>query len=395
MANDLIKLDLSGIKSFVKTTLKDAVSELKDIDQYLTKISVSNEKLSKSDLAALTDNAFDIAGKYGKDAADYLAAVEEATHAGYENAEAIAELSVAAQTAGDMTAELANQFIVTADNAYELNGSVEKLTELLDGSNSITNRNAVSMTELAEGMAVVGSTAASLGVEAAETTAALGTLIAATRQGGSETAEALRDILLYTGQVADETKGISTEGLSAYERACESLNVSLKETRNGVLSLRDPMKVLQELSAAYSKLDETDIRRTDLLNSVGSRTSATQLDALLSNWSAYESMLQQYQAGTGSMAAEAEKTADSWEGALNRLKNTWVDTVGNIADSDAIITAINSLNELLSVLNRFTDWAGSFGTLGIGAGLFAGLQNVGRDKMLSLKQNNLFEICRP
>lgn len=84
------------------------------------------------------------------------------------------------------------------------------------------------------------------------------------------------------------------------------------------------------------------------------------------------------------MEREAEKTANSWEGSLNRLSNTWTDTVENIADSDAIVTTINSLNDLLSFVNELTSNLGSVGTIGLGAGLFAGIKNVGRDKMFSL-----------
>lgn len=46
------------------------------------------------------------------------------------------------------------------------------------------------------------------------------------------------------------------------------------------------------------------------------------------------------------------------------------------------MTAItNQLNGFLSVINKITDKLGSLGSIGVGAGLFAGLKNVGRDKM--------------
>ena len=81
--------------------------------------------------------------------------------------------------------------------------------------------------------------------------------------------------------------------------------MSLKEVKDGVLQLRDPMQVLKELSIEYNKLSETDLKRTNLLNSVGGKLRSTQLDALLRQWSMYEEMLQQYEAGSGSMAREA------------------------------------------------------------------------------------------
>lgn len=123
------------------------------------------------------------------------------------------------------------------------------------------------------------------------------------------------------------------------------------------------MEVLKELSVEYNKLEETDLRRTNLLNSVGGKLRATQLDALLRQWSTYEKMLGEYEAGIGSMAVEAEKTANSWQGSLNRLSNTFADTIGNIAESDTIITLINTLNDFLQIINKTTDALGGFGSV--------------------------------
>ena len=138
------------------------------------------------------------------------------------------------------------------------------------------------------------------------------------------------------------------------------------------------MEVIRDLATEYSKLDSGDSRRTDLLNSVGSNLRADALNAILENYDMYEKMLQEYANGAGSMAADAEKNIRSWEGSLNRLSNTWTDTVGNIANPDAIVTAINGLNSLLSVVNNVTDQLGPLGTIGFGAGLFAGVQNTGK-----------------
>jgi len=379
-------LSVSAAVMFLISKTKEAIQELKEMDTLLTEISKANDKLSKDELKEIGNNSFDTASKYGKKSTDYLSGVQEASRAGYTNAEGIAELSVAAQGAGDMTADIANQMIIATDKAYKLGGSIESLKAVLDGMNYITNNNAVNMTELSEAMSITGSTAASFGVDVNETVAAIGTMAATTQQSGSEVARAFKAILLNIRQVSDADEGIDAEGLTKYEKACNALGVKLKETKDGVLSLRDPMTVLKELSIAYNKLDESDIRRTNLLSSVGGKLRATQLDALLRQWDTYETMLKQYEDGTGSMAVEAEKTSKSWEGSLNRLSNTWADTVKNIADSDAIIAAINSLNALLSVINKLTESIGPIGTIGLGVGLFKGLKTVGRNK-------NVFPIC--
>lgn len=386
-------LSASTIVMTVISKTREAITELKEIDTLLTEISKANDSLSKSDLTGIGDRSFETASQYGRKATDYLAGVQEMSRAGYQNAEAMGELSVKAQGAGAMTADVANSFIVATDKAYKLNGSLTELTTVMDGINYITNHNAVNMTELSEGFSIVASTAASFGVESNELTAALGTMAASTQQSGSEVARAFRAILLNIRQVSDEEEGIDAEGLTKYEEACNALGVKLKETKNGIQELKDPMDVLRQLSVEYNKLSDTDIRKVNLLNSVGGKLRATQLDALLRGWSDYETMLGQFADGSGSMAREAEKTANSWEGSMNRLSNTWTDTIGNIANSSAITGLVNGLNSVLTLVNKLTSALGSLGSIGLGAGLFASFKNVGINMLVAYLSNRYcFEL---
>ena len=80
-----------------------------------------------------------------------------------------------------------------------------------------------------------------------------------------------------------------------------------------------------------------------------------QLAALLSNWDTYKKILGDYQNAQGSAAQEAEKTANSWEGSINRLSNSWTDLVANFADSSEITTVINFLNGIVSSVDILTE----------------------------------------
>ncbi len=368
------------MKDFITSQFQDAIPDLKEIDTLLTEIKKTTDGLAKSGLADIEKQSFRTASRYGKSAADYLQAVQDAAGAGYKNAADIAELSLAAQNAGGITAELANQYISAADNAYRLGGSIEKLTAILDGASAISSHNAVGMAELAEGMSLAGEYTASLGLEADEATAALATVIAATGQGGTEAAQSLKAILLNTQQIADEGQGIDGGGLARYADACQALNVSLEETKDGAASLRGPMAILKDLSQAYAALAPGDARKASLLGSLGSAQGAQALDAVLSNFGMYEKMLQEYTYGTGALAKQAELTANSWEGSLNRLSNTWADTVKNLADSGSTTFAINSLNDILTIVNNLTQSLKPLTIAGLGIGLVAGIKNVGRVK---------------
>ena len=372
-------LSASTAVMFFVSKAKETVTELKDIDTYLTEISKSNDKLTESQLKTIGADSFDTASKYGKKATNYLSGVQEASRAGYENAEAIAELSTAVQGAGDTNDDLANSYIIATDKAYDMNGSIEELTKTLDGSNNITNHNAVNMTELAEGMKVVGSQAASSQISVKETTAAIGTLVAVTQQSGSEMGNAFKGILMnlrqVTGEVDDGGDAIDEESLTKYEKACEQLGVSLSTVKNGVVSLKEPMQILKELSEEYTKLDKSDAKRANLLSAVGGKYRANALNAILENYDTYEKMLKDYEDGEGSMVEEAEKTANSWEGSLNRISNTFNDVMGNIVNSDFVITCINFLDNVLSLINKITSALGSWGTIGVGVGVTAFVKN--------------------
>ena len=72
------------------------------------------------------------------------------------------------------------------------------------------------------------------------------------------------------------------------------------------------------------------------------------------------------------------------EGSLNRLSNTWTDTVENVLNADDLTTIVDGLNGILNFVNSLTEKLGTLGTIGLGAGIFAGVKNVGRTKMYVL-----------
>lgn len=120
----------------VENALTSSINELKNIDTIITEISKAADVPVKQ-LKELGSNSFDVASKYGQKASDYLLGVQEMTRAGYADTSGMAELSTLAQSAGDMTAELANQYLIASDMAFGYGGNVEKLNALLDSQNQI------------------------------------------------------------------------------------------------------------------------------------------------------------------------------------------------------------------------------------------------------------------
>lgn len=181
-----------AISTFIRY-VRSAITKLKEIDTILTEISKTSDRTEES-LRKLGQTSFATASKYGQKASDYLLGVQEMSRAGFgeKESEQMAELSTLAQSAGDMTAELANAYLIATNAGYQFGGSAEKLTSVLDSQNYITNRNAVNMSELAEATKIVSSQAAQSGIGIDEMTAAVGTMIATTKQGGEVASRAFK-----------------------------------------------------------------------------------------------------------------------------------------------------------------------------------------------------------
>lgn len=365
--------------------LKEANDELKSINTILTEISKTSERTAKQ-LKELGDSSFETASKYGNKASNYLIGIQEMSRAGYENSEEMAELSTLAQSAGDMTAELANDYLIASDAAYGYGGNIEKLTALLDGQNQITNRNAVSMEELANATKVAGNMLSNVAnIPEKELSALLGTGIATSRESGETVARAMKSIMMNLQQVAGEGgfegEIIDEESLKKVEARCHSVGVELEYMHDGMVKLRDPMEVLKELADVYNSLPKDSADRAGIISDIGGKYRANVLSSVLSNFDKYEKMLGDYENSAGSAFEEAMKSANNWEGSLNRLSNTWTDIVGNIENSDGIIAGINALNSLLEVVNKLTSALGSIGSLGAISGGILGAKNFGGIKL--------------
>lgn len=346
---DKIKQSFSNwLISLPVKTLSDqiqyAFSQLREVDTILTDIRRLNATLSKSDLADIGKKAYAAADKYGQNVTDYLSTVRSLTQAGYKNAAELADLTLSLQNAGDLTADLAQTYITAADHAYDLNGNIQQLRTTLDGANNISNLNAVNLSDLAVGMTTVGTQAADAGVQINEVTAAIGTMATAANVTGADAGNAFLNILN---------------------------NLSFSDN-----SLQTPMEQLAAIADTYQNLDADSSERSNILSLLGTENDQAAIDALLSNWNLYQTMLSEYATGGGSISEEAALTADSWESSTNRLQNSWVNFIDTLVDQDAIVGTTNALSDLLNGIASITD------TVGALPPLIAGVTAIlGQDKL--------------
>lgn len=350
-----------GIQRIV-SSIGNSINELKEVDSILTEISKTSD-LTTAEINALGESAFDAASKWGKTASDYLLGIQEMSRSGYygEQAEQMAQLSILTQAAGDLDADMANSYLLASNAAYQYAGNVQNLNTLLDGQNSITNRNSVSMQDMAEATTQAASMASELGVAEDQLSAMIGTIESRTKAGGNEVGNAIKSLLI----------NVTNLNNAKIAGTFKKIGVAQTELVNGVEQMRNPIEILEDLAAVFNTLEESDPLRTEILTNIGQKYQANKLSSLLSGWSDYEKMLVDYSEGTGSAAIEAEKSANNWEGSLNKLSNAWTGFIQNFVDSDTIITATNALTGLINVVDKGSSTLGAIPTL---LGILGGYQ---------------------
>lgn len=342
-----------GIENVIQS-IQNSVIELKNVDSILTEISKTSD-MTSTQLAKLGETSFDSASKWGKKASDYLLGIQEMSRSGYygKQAEQMAETSILAQAAGDLNSDVANSYLLASNAAYQYSGNVQKLNALLDGQNMITNRNSVSMQDMAEATTEAASMASELGVQENQLSAMIGTIESRTKAGGNEVGNAIKSLLINVQNVNN----------SKIAGTFKKAGVAQTEFVNGIEKMRNPIEVLEDLAKVFNELEESDPLRTEILTNIGQKYQANKLSALLSGWSDYEKMLVDYSEGTGSAAKEAEKSANNWEGSLNKLSNTWTGFIQNFANSNMITSGLQGVTGIIKAFDTIISKAGTLETV--------------------------------
>ena len=336
-------------------SFKDAVSTMKAVDDELVTVRKVTGATAE-EMKRLEKQAYATASAYGVAADEYLESVAAFARAGYgDQAEALAELSTKTQIVGDTTAEVANQFLLAVDAAYQYKGNIESLTKVLDGANEIDNNYATSIEKIAEGLGKVAPIAAQTHVGINELTAAIGTITAVTQRSGTEAATALRALLL---NIVGDTKTEIEEGVTWTTGEIAGLTDVIKkyapaayEAAQATGEVIDPMEAIGGLAQSMKDGLLTEQELMNMVSDIGGKLRTSQLLALIQNWDMYKSMLEDFGNAAGSADAEVSNALDSWTRKTMQLKNTWTEFLTNFINSetvkgglDILIAAVDSLN---------------------------------------------------
>ena len=359
--NSFVNLLQNGLTAFmgykvinqVYESISDAYSELKNVDSEMVNIRKVTGK-SADEMERLEKSSYKISQNYGRSPSEYLASTAAFAKAGYnDKSDKLGELALLTENVGDVDNDLANQFLISSDAAWKLNGDIEQLSTILDGFNELSNMTATTVNDLAEGMTVSASVFAQAGLSAKDYSALVGTAQAKTQESGKVVARGMRTILmnirqikgtdLETGEIIDENS------LAKAESTLEDVGIDIRETVNGVSELRNPMQILQDLADKWKNL--SSVQQSAIQEALANKRQSNIFTALMENFNDVKKASQIYDESAGSAMRENEYYLDSWNAKLEMLKANWTSYISSITDISAIKTSLDVVSGILKLLN--------------------------------------------
>lgn len=365
----------------IGSMIRNALGEMQDMsDELVTYKKVTGA--TADEVARVRKEAYASAQKYGQSPSDFLGSVSTFARAGYkEQSAAMADLATKTMLVGDMSAEAATSFLITADAGYQLGGNIEALNAIIDKANIIDNNYATSLGKLADGFTIAAPLANTMGMSVDELMASLGTISAVTQRSGTETARALRALMLNI--MGDTTTEIE-DGVTATEESVGALQKVLQKYAKDALAaakasgkVLNPLEAIAALNKAWRNNDLSDAELMQIVSGLGGKLRSNELMAIIQHFDMLGEMLEKLKTESGSADDEVSAMMDSWTAKAQNLKTAFVEITNNSIQEGMV-------KNLLDTATGFVKWTGSLenfvGVAGAGlkaiSALNAGVKNL-------------------
>ena len=209
--------------------------------------------------------------------------------------------------------------------------------------------------EIATAMTKTASIADSANMEFETTAAFLSQIIETTRESAETAGTAMKTVVARFQELKKDPAEIGeVDGeivdANKIETALRTINVALRDTSG---QFRDLDDVFLEIASKWNTLD-TNTQRYIATMAAGSRQQSRFI-AMMSNYDRTMELVNAANNSAGASQKQFEKTTESLESKLNKLKNAWDAFTMGITNSTLIKTGVDLLTDLLSILNKLID----------------------------------------
>lgn len=366
---------------------KDMYQAVYDIDTAMTNLYKVTDETDARYNKFLT-NACKNAKELGRSVSSLVEQSANWSKLGYslDESEKLAQVSSIYANVGEVDDDTAVSDMVTVMKAYNI--AADESISIVDKYNKLGNEFATSSKDLGEGMSNAASMLALGGTDmnkalalltgGAEITQSAGELGNALKIGQMRV-QGMKGKLEELGEEVDE----NVESISKMQTHLLNLTEGKVNIFDDNNNFKDYYDILEETSKVLDKLSSTD--RADLLETLFGKNRANQGAAVLQAFQsgqvqkAYEASLN----ANGSAMQEQERWMKSMEAKTAQFEAAFQSLSNTVLNSDLLKFFIDFGTGAVSVLDTVTDKLGLLSTIGLGAGLFKGIKNVGRVKLIA------------
>lgn len=373
---------LENAVDLFRNAVRQAFEAVKELDAAMTEIAVVTE-FGVGDVWETLPEYTDLANKMGASIAGVYEVAKLYYQQGLDQQEVMKASEATLQMArvGNLDYAKSTDYMTAAIQGFKL--EMEDATRVNDVFSKLAAITAADTVEIAEALTRTASIANSAGMELETTSAFLTQMIETTRESPENLGTALKTIIARFQEMKKAPGDIEVDGemvnVNKVEEALRTVGVALRDT-NG--QFRDLDDVFIELSSKWQGLDKNTQRYIATI-AAGSRQQSRFI-AMMDNYDRTVELVGAAYNSAGAGQEQYEKTMDSLESKLNKLKNAWDEFTTGIANSDFIKGGIDLLTKILTLVNDLTDGFGDIGNALAKIGVAAGALSISSNLLKKL-----------
>lgn len=364
--------------------IKKIPKEVIEVDTALTELKKVSDA-SSTEITNYFDKAAESAKNLGATVSDVISATADWSRLGYNlpDSEELAKVAILYKNVGDgIDIDSANESLISTLQGFQL--EAKDAMNIVDQFNEVSNNFPIDSAGIGEALQNSAASFYAANTDLSKSIA----LITGTNsvvQDPSAVGNMWKTVSMrIRGATAElEAAGEDTEGM--VETTAQLRDLIEGMTGFDIMAdeagtqFKDIYEIVVGIGKEWQNL--TDVEQASLLETLAGKRQGNALSAALNNISMIEDAYDTATNSAGSALKEQEEYEKSIQYSLDRLEASFQTFANHILDSDSLKGIVDFGNGVINVIDSVTNALGSLGTIGLGAGLFAGIKNVGQAKM--------------
>lgn len=248
----------------------------------------------------------------------------------------------------------ATDYMTSALRGFNMEVNEDSARKINDIYSQLAAKTAADTEEISIAMSKTAPLAHNAGMEIETTAALLSQMIETTREAPETLGTAMKTVIARFQELKKDPALIEpVEGeivdANKIEAALRTIGVALRDTSG---QFRDLDDVFLEISQKWNSLD-TNTQRYIATIAAGSRQQSRFI-AMMANYDRTMELVEYANNSAGASQKQFEKTLDSMQSKLDRLKNAWNEFTMGLANNSVIKTIIDLLTDLLNIINKIS-----------------------------------------